>query len=239
MRITPKERSAMELDELKTCWQEQDRKLDECIRLNHRVLRESMLNRAGTALKRLLRLLWFELLLNVAGAIAVGSFIGDHFQEPRFLVPALAIQLGFIALIIGAGRQLAAIARVDYGAPIVTIQKRLESLRIERIHTVQWTLILSPLAWMPLFIVAMQGLFGVDVYTAFSSAWLVANVVFGLAVIVIAVWVSRSYGDRMGRWPSIQRLLQDIGGQNLAAAMGFVQSLSRFAQDAPDGQGEA
>jgi hypothetical protein len=228
----------MELDELKTRWQVQDKKLDECIRLNQRVLRESILNKAETALKRLSRLLWFELLLNVAGAIAVGSFIGDHLLEPRFLVPALAIQLGFIALIIGAGRQLAAIARVDYAAPIVTIQKRLESLRIERIHTVQWTLILSPLAWMPLFIVAMQGLFGVDVYTAFPSAWLVANVVFGLAVIVIAVWVSRSYGDRLGRWPSIQRLLQYLGGQNLAVARGIVQSLSRYADDQPNGRPE-
>ncbi|HEV3302044.1 MAG TPA: hypothetical protein VG055_20485 [Planctomycetaceae bacterium] len=228
----------MELDELKTRWQEQDKKLDECIRLNQRVLQESLLNKAETALKRLSRLLWFELLLNVAGAIAVGSFIGDHFQAPRFLVPALAIQLGFIALIIGAGRQLAAIARVDYAAPIVTIQKRLESLRIERIHTVQWTLILSPLAWMPLFIVAMLGLFGVDVYTAFPSAWLVANVVFGLAVIVIAVWVSRSYGDRLGRWPSIQRLLQYLGGQNLAVARGIVQSLSRYADDQPNGRPE-
>jgi len=229
----------MELDELKTRWQEQDKKLDECIRLNQRVLRESMLNKAETALKRLSRLLWFELLLNVAGAIAVGSFIGDHFREPRFLVPALTIQLGLIALIIGAGRQLAAIARVDYAAPIVTIQKRLESLRAERIRTMQWTLILSPLVWTPLFIVAMRGLFGVDVYAAFSTAWLVANVVFGVVVIGFAVWVSRTYGDRLGRWPSIQRLLQDMGGQNLAVAREFVQSLSRFAEDQPDGRTKA
>jgi hypothetical protein len=227
----------MELDELKARWQEQDRKLDDCVRLNQQLLRESLLEKADSAVARLSRLLWLELLLNVVAAILVGSFIGDHFQEPQFLVPAIALQLGIIALIIGAVRQLTAIARIDYAAPIVTIQERLESLRAERIRTVRWTLILSPLAWTPLFIVAVKGLFDFDVYSAFGPAWLIANLLFGLLVIVAALWVSRSYGDRLGRSPLIQRLLRDIGGQNLAAANGFVQSVSRFAEGSPDERG--
>jgi hypothetical protein len=221
----------MELDELKVRWEEQDRKLDDCIRLNQRVLRESVLGKADTALRRLSRLLWFELAANLVSPLLLGSFIGKHFTEPRFLIPAVALQLGAIVLVIASVRQLAAIAGMDYGAPIVAIQKRLESLRAERIRTVMWTLILSPLAWIPLLIVALQGLFGVDAYATFDRNWLVANVLFGVAVVGVAVWISRSFGDRMSAWPLVQRLLRDVGGQNLAAAQAYVKSLSRFADD--------
>ncbi len=224
----------MELDELKSRWQAQDKKLDDCLRLNQRVLRESLLGKADTALRRLSRLLWFELVVNVAGAILVGSFLGDHVTEPRYLIPAIALQLGVIAVIVAGARQLAAIAGIDYAAPIVEIQRRLETLWLQRIRTTQWTLILSPLAWTPLAIVAMRGLLGVDVYSAFGLAWVAANLVFGLLVIVIAIWVSRAYADRLGRSPLIQRLLQDLGGQNLATARAFVKSVSEFADALPN-----
>src|SRR5580658_8155425 len=105
----------MELDELKSRWQEQDKKLDDCLRLNQRVLRESVLGKADTALRRLSRLLWFELAANLVSPLLLGSFIGKHFTEPRFLIPAVALQLGAIVLVIASVRQLAAIAGMDYG----------------------------------------------------------------------------------------------------------------------------
>jgi hypothetical protein len=221
----------MELDELKARWIEQDRKLDASLRLNQQLLRESVLTKAGTSLKRLSRGLWFELWMNVAGALLVGSFLGDHFDDPRFCLPAASLQIGIIVLIAAAARQLAAISQIDHGAPIVSIQKRLESLRAERIRTTQWTLILAPLAWTPLFIVAMKGLLNVDVYVAFGIPWVVANVIFGLLVIVAAVWISRAFADRFNRSPAVQRLLRELGGQNLAAAQSFVQSLADFAEN--------
>jgi hypothetical protein len=221
----------MELDELKARWIEQDRKLDASLRLNQQLLRESVLTKAGTSLKRLSRGLWFELWMNVAGALLVGSFLGDHFDDPRFCLPAASLQIGIIVLIAAAARQLVAISQIDHGAPIVSIQKRLESLRAERIRTTQWTLILAPLAWTPLFIVAMKGLLNVDVYVAFGIPWVVANVIFGLLVIVAAVWISRAFADRFNRSPAVQRLLRELGGQNLAAAKCFVQSLADFAEN--------
>lgn len=47
---------------------------------------------------------------------------------------------------------------------------------------------MAPLAWIPLLIVVLKGLFDVDAYATFSSAWLFANVGFGLLVAVVAVW---------------------------------------------------
>jgi serine/threonine-protein kinase len=229
----------MDLDALKARWLEQDRKLDAAVRLNERLLREVVLGKADTALKRLSRFVWVEVLLNAGGTLMLGRFIVDHLAEPRFLIPALALQLGLIALIVAGARQLAALAGIDYDAPVVDIQRRLASLRAERIGTMKWSLLLAPLAWVPLFVVGMKGFFAVDVYATFSTAWLAANLVVGVLVIPAGVWASRRYADRAGRWPLVRRLLRDVGGQNLAAARGFLDSLSQFGDEKGEVTGPA
>ena len=79
---------------------------------------------------------------------------------------------------------------MDYGAPVVAIQTRLESLTVERIRATKWTRLLAPLAWTPMSIVSLRGLFDVDVYAAFGSTWLAANVLFGLLVLIVHVSIS-------------------------------------------------
>ena len=79
-----------------------------------------------------------------------------------------------------------------------------------------------------MLIVGLKGLLGVDAYALFSSAWLAANVLFGVAVIPLAVWISRRYADRMKGSPLVRSLMRDMAGYNLNAAMGFLGKLERF-----------
>lgn len=221
----------MELDDLKRQWEDQDKKLDASLRLNGRLLHDSVLARADTATKRLSRLLWLELVMNLAAAMLTGSFLANHFSEARFVIPAASLHLSVIALLVASIRQLVAIGMLDYDAPIVVIQKRLESLRVERIRATKWTLLCSPLLWTPLLIVALKGLFGVDAYETCGAAFLIANLLFGVLVILLAVWISKRYSARMGRSPLVQSLMRDLAGDSLNAAAGFLSSISRFEED--------
>ena len=221
----------MELENLKRIWEEQGRKLEATIRLNADLVRESVLGRAAGALTRLRRLLLVELLLDLGVVVWLGSFLADHVAEVRFLVPALALGLGTIALAIACIQQLVAISSVDYGAPVLEIQKRLVALRVQRVRVAKLTLLAAPLAWTPLLIVALKGLADVDAYAVFSGAWLAANLVMGVAVVPLAVWLSRRYASRLGRSPIVQRLAHDLAGYNLNAAMGFLGSLRRFEEE--------
>jgi hypothetical protein len=65
----------------------------------------------------------------------------------------------------------------------------------------------------------------------FGTEYLLANVLVGWAIIPLAIWVSREYGDRMERSPLIQRLMRDLAGYNLNAATGFLATLSEFADE--------
>ena len=168
----------MELDDMKTLWDAYDRKLDTSIRLTTRLLNAPMLKKAQTAMTRLVRLWQIECALNLAAVVWLGWFESNHFTQPRFLVPALVLHAGGIALLITYARRILAVRRIDYAQPIMAIQKALESVRIAEIHATKWTLLLAPIAWTPFLIVAFKGLFNVDAYTTFSTAWLAGNVLF-------------------------------------------------------------
>jgi hypothetical protein len=216
------------LDDMKERWEAQDAKLDTLLRLNTRLLQAPALGKAESAMRRLSILLGIELLLNFFAALCLGSFLWDHAAEPRFLLPAAVLHLGVIALL-GAGiHQLVAIGSLDYSAPIVEIQKRMEALRAQRIRATMLTLLAAPLLWTPLLIVGLEGLLGLDAYAILPAGYLLANALFGLAVIPLAIWLARRYADRMERSPLVQRLLRDIAGTNLNAATGFLSRLARF-----------
>jgi len=225
----------MDIDDLKQRWDDQDRKLDIIIRLNTRLLQEPVLNKAATAMTRLSWLVLPEMLLNLIACGWLGSFIAEHLHAARFLVPAVALDLGALALLIAGIHQWIAIRSVDYSAPIVEIQKRLGGLKVQSVRTTKLVLLTAPLVWTPLLIVALKGLLNLDAYRMFSHAWLAANLAVGLAVIPLAVWIARRTAGRMERSPFVQGLLRnilrDIAGYNLTAALGFVSSLARFEQE--------
>ena len=222
----------MELDELKRHWENQDRKLDASIRLNSRLLHESVLGKAETSLRGLYRLLWLELMTSLFAALLLGSFLAKHVSEPRFLIPAAVLHLCVIGLLVSGVRQIVALKAVDYSAPIVGIQKRLESLRVERIRAVMLTFLVAPLLWTPLMIVTLKGLIGFDAY-ALGAGYLIANLAFGLLFILIAVWISKRYEARMKSSPLVRSVMRNLAGKSLASATGFVRSISDFEKDEP------
>jgi hypothetical protein len=130
-------------------------------------------------------------------------------------------------------RHAVATRQIDFGAPIMEIQRRIETLRVSMIRTTMWTFLLAPLLWPPLLIVTLEGFLGIDAYAALGAPYLAANLAVGLAVIAIGLLVSRFFADRLSGLPVLRRLMRDLAGTNLAAAQGFLDSLSRFEKDDP------
>jgi hypothetical protein len=221
----------MNLDELREQWADFDRKLQTSIRLNVQLLRESRWQKAGALWHRLSRVLVVELLINVALIVLLGVFMANEGGDWRFLAPAIALDVFAVALVIACGHQLAVLGKLDYSLPIVALQKKLETLRIERIRTNMVTLLLAPLAWTPLLIVTLRGMFGVNAYEVLDTGWLAANLLFGVAVIPLMIWVAKRHADRWQRSPLVLRLLNDLAGRDLQTAAAFLDTLSRFEQE--------
>jgi len=212
----------MELDELKQKWAEHDRKLDTSIRLNRQVVRELYTGRARSALVRLAAIIGLGSVTTLAVIMWLGRFVYDHRTMPRFVLPAAALDVLAIAALATAIRQIALALQTDYGQPVATIQRRLEKLRMARIRYVEAILIASPLLWIPMFIVAMEAIWGIDVYATFDLKWLVGNVLFGLAFIPVGIWLARRYG---------RKIEGSLAGYNLQAASEFIATLADFERE--------
>ena len=154
---------------------------------------------------------------DVGGDRFLGAFTAKNWSTPRFTIPAIVLDIAAIAALAALNAQIGMALSIDYTQPIAAIQKRLETLRKFRIRYIQAILVTSALLWVPVFIVAMKGFFGADVYRLFGTAWIVTNVAFGFAVLALGIWLSKKY--RPG------------GGYNLNAASGFLATLAEFEDD--------
>lgn len=221
----------MELDDLKELWTANNRKLEASMRLNTQLLQQMNLGKTEGSLRRLSLGLWFELALNLLAVVLLGSFAAEHLREPRFFIPALTLGGYALALLVARIRELTGLASVDYTEPVVAIQKQLEGLRLRRIRATIWTLLFAPLMWVPLLVVALRGLFGVDVYAAAAPSWFIANLLFGLAVIPVGILLARRYGHLFERSSAARSLADAIAGRSLAAALDHLDTIRRFEDD--------
>jgi len=220
----------MEIEELKELWVRNEGRLDASMRLNTLLLTQTNLQRAAGSLRRVSRGAVAETGINAIALVLLGSFAADHSGELRCLAPAVALGIYAIALLAVGVRQLVAIASIDYDEPVVVIQKRLEELRVQRIRTTLWTLLFAPLMWVPLLIVALRGIFGADLYAAADAGWLVANAVFGVALIPLAIFAARRYGGRVERFAVVRALADDVAGRSLVRALDAVDAIRRFEE---------
>jgi len=216
----------MELDEMQAKWAEHDRKLDESIRLNRQLLRETYTRRARFALWRLATLLALGALTMLVVIISLGRFTAVNWPAPRFVIPAILLDIAAIAALAALTAQIALALGIDYSQPVAVIQKRLETLRRLRIRYTQAICLTMTLTWAPIFIVLMKGFLGLDVYLLFGIQWLVINVAIGLVVLALGIRVLKKYGPRMS-----QTFLKELAGSNLNAASGFLATLAEFEQE--------
>ncbi len=213
---------------MKELWKQSNRSLEGSMRLNVLLLQQSNLRKIDTSLGRVKRGLIFELIASVIGVGALAYFGYQHLREPQFLISAALLYFYALSYLIAVARQLAQIGGIDYDEPVVAIQKKLEELRLARVRTTLWTLLFAPLMWVPLLIVTLRGVFGVDVFAAVSAAWLTANVIFGLAVIPLAVVVARRCGPQLARFSLMRRFADAIAGESLAQARDSLDAIRRF-----------
>jgi hypothetical protein len=176
----------------------------------------------------------------IVAVVWLGDFIVGHLREPSFLLPAVLGDVCVIAFMGACIRQLAGIASLNYSLPVVTVQKELGRLRILRIRTTKWVMMLSFVLWFPVLVVLLKGFLGVDLWLILGAvgnrdrsfvAWVVANVLFGLVVALVMIWVSNRYANRVDRSPALKRLMDDFAGHSLTKALSSLDSIVRFESE--------
>jgi hypothetical protein len=222
-----------ELEALRARWQAHDERLDAILRLNTRQVREQIGGRMTTRLRRLAWGLGVELAVLIPMVIGLGSFCYTHRDNLRLLATAVLLLASAVGLVVAAVRQLAVMQTLTPDAPVVLLQTRVESLRLERLRAILGALVLGPLLWVPALIVVVQWLFGVDLFAVASGAWIAANLAFGMLVIMGTTLVVRRYRVGPDRPPGVQRLMALLAGDTIADVRRFLDDLASLESTPP------
>jgi hypothetical protein len=220
-----------ELDELKAKWEAHDRQLEKSLRLNRELLIASKLKPAESELRWLAIYSGLEATMWLVIVVVLGNFIAGHIRMPGLALSAVAVDVMSIGMLIALIRRMIGALHIDYRRPIAAIQNQVEGLRILRIRTTKWGVLFGTMLWVPWLAMVSLAIFGVDIYRSVDTAWVIVNVLFGLALCLAAIWASKKYGDRIDQSPFIQRLMKDLAGNNLNAARSFLATLREFERE--------
>lgn len=219
----------MELDEMKTAWRQATDKLDR-LAADYSDLRLQLgKSDAARSLRSTAAWVWADVVGSAITLVLLGLFLANQ-HAWRFIVPALILLPACIGTLASSLVQYAMLARVDFGDSVLAIQARLERFFLLRLRTLQFELLFACLLWLPLAIVLMRGVMGVDLYAA-GTAWLIANAVFGVLA-VPALWLLARYaGPWFGGTAVGCFLIEELTGRGLAAARRQMDALARFARE--------
>jgi hypothetical protein len=214
----------MELEELKLAWQT----LDARVTMLDQSQRRQTLSRP---LRRFVGYPIFELISGLFFIGGTGTFLAEGPHTAQFVIPAAILHLFGIFTIAFGIWQIARLSQVDFAGPVVAIQSKLAEVKTWRVRTTQWLLIASPLLGIPFEIVGARAFLGLDVYRVFGSAWLAANLVFGILAILAIFIASRVYREAFANSKALANFADQIAGRSLVEAIRQAEAISAFERE--------
>lgn len=220
----------MELDELKPAWRSMEQRLDAAGQLGLQLFREDRTDRIRTTLRWLMAGQALQIAIWIAVITVVAPFWIEHRAVPHLLAFGLVLHAYAVATVVSSVLQICVMARIDYSAPVLVLQRRLTQLRTLRI----WSTLLLGLPWWLLwtvgFVVGVKHWMGVDLYaTAPRFVW--ANLAFGMVALGASVWFARRIARRTRESGQPARFADDLAGHSLRRAIGQLGELARFERE--------
>ena len=216
----------MELDDMKAAWLELDRRLDTQAALNLHMFKEGKLDKLRSGLRPLR---WGQSIQIVIGALIAmwgGGFWVDHRDVPHLLIAGLIVHAAGISMIALGALMLALMGRIDYSAPVLTIQRQLAQLR--KVYVRGGLAIGLPwwLLWIP-FLMVLIGYAGVDLYKhAPSVIWI------GTAIGVAGLLTTWAFMHWASNRPRLAQWLENsAAGGSINKSQAYLDEIARFERD--------
>ena len=224
----------MEFDELKQTWNQQTQKLDQLLSLNLPGLKTAQLDKTKSTLGRFKAFRMFEVLIGLLILIPLGFYIADRISVPTLAIPALIVAASLLVPVIANICQVILLGRISYADPVITIQRKLEEIKLHFLRSFRLPVLMLPL-YMAYIAVGLNLVLGLDVLMHASAAYLWANLAFSLILLVPAVWILRNLSFKNVANPIIRALVHGSGGKQMIAALEFLQALQEFEKEERNG----
>lgn len=217
----------MELDDLKTAWQALDARLERQGRLQLELLHERRLERARRNLRPLLVGMALQALLGVGLVVLGVACWRQNLHVPGLLVAGIALHAFGLLHVVLAGMVAGLATTMDYGAPVLAIQKRLRLLL--RVQVLNSNTCGAP--WWILWVLVVVGFAGLSPapvgVAAGTPAWIWISLGIGFAGMA-ATW---AWIAHRRRHPGKGLLRVDDGADGIRRSLRLFDDIERFERD--------
>jgi len=216
----------MELDELKQAWQVLDQRLQQQHALNVQFFRDGRLDKLQRGLRPLVWGQAIQIIIGVLGALFFAPIWIAHRHEPAVLIAGLVMHLYCIGMIVVGAVVQTQIARIDYGAPVVAIQRQL--LRLRKSYSIAGACVVGLPWWFltaPLLVVLTRG--GI-MLAAPSVIWI--QLAVGALGLLATAWFYR-WSHRPERAELARRIDDSTVGGSIRRAQAALDDIVRFERE--------
>lgn len=221
----------MELDDLKLAWKSVDRRLEQQHALELHIYRDSKVDKARAGLRPLFRGQIIQIICGAMVAIFGALFWTAHIGVFHLMVPGLIVHVYGILMIFFAARTLALIHRIDYSAPVVTIQKQITELSSFYVRHGMAVGLPWWVLWIP-FMLVLFGFLGADIWAKTPSVrpWIYINAGVGVAGL-LASWWFYTWARHPDR-PRLSKFVDDnVTPSSLKRAQHFLDEIAQFEKE--------
>jgi len=221
----------MELEDLRAEWASRDQKLQQSLNAQGALMRELVAERALTKLRRVDGMSVFELVIYIGFIVFFGATLAGSFGRWTVFVPTLLLDIWTIAMGAITFAERARLRDIDFGAPVLDIQRRLSTLRAERARMFQWAFLTGQILWWtPFCLVVFWAALHVDLLAAseFVRSFVAINIAVGLAIVPLALWGAHVLGPKLANSAIGRSLVDAVTGRDLAEARALAARLARF-----------
>ena len=220
----------MELDELKTAWQQMDQELQKQQRITAALIEERTGLLVLSSLKPLFRWQVFQILVGIVFIIIGSGFWVDHIGETMLFASGVIVHIYGIALIANAAWVITRIKTIDYGASVTELQKRVAKL--EKSYVISGWIVGLPwwFMWLPVAVVLVTSI-GVDISRAPPEGWLTINLI--ICTVGAALTLSWYAWRRRSKNPGVrERIERSERGASIEKAWQAIADVERFEREA-------
>lgn len=218
-------------EDLRSAWAVHGAKLERCLQVNERLLREVLAKKARWALVPHLVFRALELVVGVVLLALITPVVVRHLEEVRYALVGGAAVGFLVALTALTGYLLGRGTSLRYDRPVAEVRGELERLALLEYRSFKWALLGGTLLWLPIALLALEALSGVALLARVDGAWLVANLAVGAALLVLGQAVSHRLVERAPESARASRFIEALSGRGLRQARARLAELAAFERE--------
>lgn len=204
-----------------------DGKLNRSLAFNLQTVNEIKMQKSVFALNKLRTYSIIEIIVGAIFVIFLGNFIYENLNSLSLTISALILDIFAIAAIAGAVRQLILISEFEVSSNVAESQRILTTLRTHRLTYLRLAILQFPF-FLAYILVGFKVFFNTDIWETGNKNWIISNIIFGIIIIPISVWLFRKIQPANINIKWVRTLVETTVGKEISAAMTFLDEIENF-----------